>query len=212
MRILVYGALGNIGRRIVAEAYERGHQVTAALRNPDHASRVPQGVTGRTGDAMDAENASTLASGQDLVISATRPSTGNERDLVKTAAALLEGLRPTDTRLLVVGGAASLLAPDTGRTIVDDPRYVSPFWREIALACCDQYAVLKDDLETDWTYLSPPAQLLEGERTGHYRVGNDTLLLDADGRSTISMEDLAVALLDEAETPMRRQTRFTVAY
>jgi putative NADH-flavin reductase len=153
-----------------------------------------------------------LSNGQDLVISATRPVPGNESDHATTAKALLDGLRVTGVRLLLVGGAGSLLAPDTGLPIVDDARYVSPAWRAIAVACCDQYAVCKAEAETDWTYLSPPALLQPGERTGSYRLGRDILLVDAEGRSAISMEDLAVALLDEAESPRHRRARFTVAH
>lgn len=142
-----------------------------------------------------------------MVISATRPAPGNERDLVATAEALLEGLKLTGVRLLLVGGAGSLVAPDTGRSIVDDQRYVSPAWREIAVACCDQFAVCRAETQADWTYLSPPALLQPGERTGRYRMGSNSLLMNADGTSLISMEDLAVALLDEAEEPKHRRAR-----
>lgn len=211
MHIVVFGAAGNVGRRIVAEALTRGHAVTAVLRDLDRVPGCLEGATLRTGDAANATDVARLSAGQDLMISATRPAPGNEGDHARTAKALLEGLRGTGARLLLVGGAGSLLAPDTGLPIVNDPRYVSPAWRAIAVACCDQYAVCKAETETDWTYLSPPAQLQPGERTGSYKLGRDTLLLDAEGRSAISMEDLAVALLDEAEAPRHRRERFTVA-
>lgn len=211
MNIVVFGAAGNVGRRILAEALARGHEVTAALRDPDQAPGFLDGATLRTGDAANPMDVARLSAGQDLVISATRPAPGNERDHARTAKALLEGLRGTGVRLLLVGGAGSLLAPDTGLPIVDDPRYVPPAWRDIAVACCDQHAVCKAETETDWTYLSPPAQLEPGARTGSYRLGSETLLLDTEGRSAISMADLAVALLDEAEAPRHRRERFTVA-
>jgi len=212
MRILVFGAAGNVGRRIVAEAMHRGHQVTSVLRNPDSAPGFLAGSTLQSGNAANAGDVARLSEGQDLVISATRPAAGAERDHAKTAEALLEGLRQSGVRLLLVGGAGSLLAPDTRQEIVDDQRYVQSAWRDIALACCDQYAVCRAETIADWSYLSPPAQLQPGERTGRYRTGGDILLLDADGHSTISMEDLAVALLDEAEVPRHRRARFTVAY
>lgn len=212
MRIVIFGAAGSVGRRVVAEALHRGHQVTAVLRHPERFPGCLEGAELRAGDAMNAEVVAELSRGQDLVISATRPSKGNERDHAKTAFALLEGLRSTRVRLLLVGGAGSLLAPDTGQPIIDDPRYVSPAWREIALACCEQYVVCKNETEADWSYLSPPARLLPGIRTGRYRIGGDILLVDADQKSEISMEDLAVALLDEAERPQHRRSRFTVAH
>ncbi len=212
MRILVFGAAGNVGRRVVAEAVERGHTVTAVTRDPARV-REPLAATAiRAGNAANAQDVAELSVGHDLVISATRPTPGSERDHVRTARALLEGLRPSGVRLLLVGGAGSLLAPDTGQPIVDDQRYVSPEWRDIAVACCEQYAVCRAETEADWTYLSPPALLQPGLRTGRYRTGDDHLLVDADGTSMISMEDLAVALLDEAQQPRHRQARFTVAY
>ena len=212
MRILVFGAAGNVGCRVVAEALTRGHEVTSVLRNLKQAPERLRGSILLTGNAANAGDVAELSVGQDLVISATRPGPGNEHDHAKTAKALLEGLRLTGVRLLLVGGAGSLVAPDTGREIIDDQRYVLPAWREIAVACCDQYAVCRAETEADWTYLCPPARLQPGKRTGHYRTGDDTLLVDADGSSSISMEDLAVALLDEAENPRHRRSRFTVAY
>ena len=95
---------------------------------------------------------------------------------------------------------------------MDDPRYVGPAWRDIALACTEQLAVCREQSHVRWTYLSPPAMLVPGERTGSFRLGSDELLVDAEGESTISMEDLAVALLDEAEQPKHPRARFTVAY
>lgn len=99
-----------------------------------------------------------------------------------------------------------------GSVTADDQRYVSPEWREIAVACCDQLAVCRSETHANRTYLSPPAVLQPGERTGRYRIGDDDLLVDADGASLISMEDLAVALLDETEASRHRRARFTVAY
>lgn len=212
MRITVFGAAGNVGRRILKEAIGRGHEVVAVLRDPTRAAELPADAVVRTGNAADAEDVARLGDGRDLVISATRPAAGHERDHVSTAQALLKGTSMTGVRLLLVGGAGSLLAPDTGRAIVDDPRYVLPAWRDIALACCDQLEVCRAEPRADWTYLSPPALLQPGERTGRYRLGGDRLLLDDEGQSVISMEDLAVALLDEAERPRHRRARFTVAY
>ncbi|MCT7377814.1 NAD(P)-dependent oxidoreductase [Chelativorans salis] len=212
MRITVFGATGNVGRHVVAEALERGHDVTAVTRDPARSADLPAAATARSGNAANADHVATLSAGQDLVISATRPASGSEPELVATAEALLDGLARTGVRLLLVGGAGSLIVPDTGGCLVDDPRYISAGFRDIALACCDQLEVCRVDTAVDWAYLSPPALLEPGDRTGRFRLGGDELLVDAAGRSGISVADLAVALLDEAERPRHRRARFTVAY
>ncbi|TMR90554.1 NAD(P)-dependent oxidoreductase [Nonomuraea basaltis] len=210
MRITVFGATGAVGGRVVAEALSRGHEVTAVARDP--ARLPPTAARVVTGDASDAEDVATLSAGQDLVISATRPAPGYEDDLVTTAKALLAGLARTGVRLLLVGGAAGLTVPGTGGlTVVETPDF-PPALRPIALACNGQLDACRAETGVDWAYLSPPALLEPGERTGVYRLGRDELLADAAGRSAISMEDLAVALLDEAERPRHHRARFTVAY
>ena len=148
------------------------------------------------------------------MISATRPAPGSESDLVTTTKALLAGLARTCVRLLVVGGAGSLVVPDTGgTTVLDHPDFQPPVAaRDLAEACTDQLEACRAEAVVDWAYLSPAALLAPGERTGNYRLGTDELLVDAHGRSTISMEDLAVVLLDEAEHPRQHRTRFTAAY
>ncbi|MFP3920889.1 MAG: NAD(P)-dependent oxidoreductase [Dichotomicrobium sp.] len=213
MKITVFGATGNVGSRTVAEALSRGHKVTAVIRDPAGAEELPTGVTAQQGDAASTDDVAELSAGQDVVISATRPAAGRESELVRMARALLDGVGQTGVRLLLVGGAGSLRVPDANGTLaVDDPRFVPAAWRDIALACVAQYEVCRAETGADWTYLSPPALLTPGERTGSYRLGADTLLVDAEGRSAISMEDFAVALLDEAEQPRHRRQRFTVAY
>lgn len=212
MRITVFGAAGNVGSRVVAEALSRGHEVTAVVRDPARFHELPAGVHARAGDAGRTEDVAELSAGQDVVISATRPAPGSERELVATTRALLAGLAPTSVRLLVVGGAAGLTVPGTGgATVMDDPEFPAD-WREIALACNAQLEVCRAETVVDCAYLSPAALLEPGERTGAYRLGADELLVDAEGNSTISMEDLAVALLDEAEQPKHHRTRFTAAY
>ncbi|MER7506045.1 NAD(P)-dependent oxidoreductase [Nonomuraea pusilla] len=208
MRITVFGAAGGVGRRVLAEAVDRGHDVTAVVRDPARRPGLPGRVV--AGDAAAVEDVVRLSAGQDVVISATRPAPGHEQDLVTTAEALLAGLARTGVRLLLVGGAGSLTVPGGG-ALVDTPDF-PPDWRPIALACGDQLDACRADTAVDWAYLSPPALLEPGVRTGRYRLGRDELLTDASGRSEISMEDLAVALLDEAERPRHHRARFTVAY
>ncbi|MEU5427990.1 NAD(P)H-binding protein [Streptomyces olivoreticuli] len=213
MRITVFGAAGNVGSRVVAEALSRGHEVTAVVRDPARFPHLPAGAEARTGDAADADDVAALSAGQDLVITATRPAPGRESEHAATTRALLAGLARTGVRLLVVGGAGSLTVPGSGGGVVrDDPAFAPAAIRPIAQAGTEQLAVCRAETTVDWAYLSPAALLEPGERTGTYRLGTDELLVDAEGNSAISMEDLAVALLDEAERPKHRRTRFTVAY
>ncbi|MGX1804671.1 NAD(P)-dependent oxidoreductase [Nocardia sp. NPDC055321] len=212
MRITVFGAAGGVGARVVAEALSRGHEVVAVSRNPQRLSALPVAVELRAGDAADPEQVADLGADSDVVISATRPVPGREHELARVAAALLEGLGGTETRLLVVGGAGSLTVPGTGRTLAEQPDFPADL-RPIAEGCDRQLAVFRDHAgAVDWSYLSPSALLEPGVRTGSYRLGADDLISDSEGNSAISMEDLAVALLDEAERPKHHRVRFTVGY
>ncbi|MEV0292206.1 NAD(P)H-binding protein [Nocardia sp. NPDC050710] len=211
MRITVFGAAGDVGRRVVAEALTRGHEVTAVVRDLARADGVPAGATIRTGDASNRSDVESLSAGQDLVITATRPGVGRESELPAVTAVLLAGLARTGVRLLVVGGASTLLLPGAdGLTLHESPDFPAEL-RAIAQACAEQLALCRTETVAEWAYVSPPAELVPGVRTGVYRLGVDELLADANGDSTISMEDFAVALLDEAERPAHRRIRFTVA-
>ncbi|MFF2021462.1 NAD(P)-dependent oxidoreductase [Streptomyces sp. NPDC058171] len=234
MRVTVFGAAGNAGSRIVNEALVRGHEVTAVVRDSARFAQLPARVTPRVGDASRAAEVRALAAGQDVVIGATRPPQGQEDELAAAARGLLAGLTGTGVRLLVVGGAGSLVVPGSGgRLLVDDPAYVPPAWRHVALGSQRQLEVFRaatdatdatgtdssgtdasandaSGTDVDWAYVSPPAILEPGERTGRYRTGHDGVLTGPDGLSRISMEDLAIALLDEVERPRHHRTRFTL--
>ncbi|MFE0098833.1 NAD(P)-dependent oxidoreductase [Streptomyces sp. NPDC059009] len=213
MKITVFGAAGTAGSRIVAEALNRGHEVTAVVRDPARTGGIPAAARIRTGDASDPSAVAALAEGQDLVISATRPAPGRESELAAVTRALLAGLHGTGVRLLLVGGAASLTLPGTGGTTVADAPGFPAFLRPIALACNEQLdAVRTTAHDVDWAYLSPAAELEPGERTGRFRLGTDELIVDAEGVSALSMEDLAVVLVDEAERPKHHRARFTAGY
>lgn len=213
MRITVFGAAGSAGSKIVTEALSRGHEVTAVVRSDTRFDQLPNAVNKQEGDASRIEDVIKLSEGQDIVIAATRPPEGKERELITISQALLTGLEQTQVRLIALGGAGSLNVADRKSTlVVDDARYVSPAWRDIAVACVDQYNIYKAETRVNWTYLSPPAMLLAGERTAKYRLGKDDLLVDQQGQSKISYEDLAVAMIDEAENNDFPQQRFTLAY
>jgi putative NADH-flavin reductase len=211
MRIVIFGAAGSVGARVVAEALSRGHVVRAVVRNQDQLSSLPAGVERRIGNATSVEQVAALSADQDLVISATRPAAGQEQELVAAAKALLAGVTHNGARLLLIGGAASLKVSATGRRVVDEPGFVPVSLREISVACCMQFDVCTADEKASWTYISPPALLVPGKRTGRYRSGHEHLLFDSEGNSTISLEDFAVAVLDEAESPRHYRSRFTVA-
>ncbi|QYN32065.1 NAD(P)H-binding protein [Pseudonocardia sp. DSM 110487] len=213
MQITVIGAAGFVGSRVVTEAVARGHDVTAVVRDRSRAAVLPAGVRVRSGDAADIADVAMLGDGQDAVVAATRPPAGRESELVATTKALLAGLAGTGARLVVVGGAGSLAVPGSGgRLVAEDPDLVEPDYRGIARAGVRQLAACRAAVDVDWTYVSPPAAMLPGARTGRYRLGGDELLVDAAGRSAISVEDMAVALVDEIEAPAHRRVRFTVAY
>ncbi|MGW2396265.1 NAD(P)-dependent oxidoreductase [Kitasatospora sp. NPDC001664] len=212
MRITVFGAAGAAGSRIVTEAVARGHEVTAVVRSPERYPDLHPGARHRSADALDPDRIAELTEGQDVVIGATRPVPGREEEHAAVTRALLAGLAKSGARLLLLGGAGSLLLPGGGGlTVIDGPDF-PPSWRPIALACNEQLAACLADDTVDWAYLSPAAVLEPGERTGSYRLGTDELVVDAEGNSAISMEDVAVALLDEAERPRHHRTRFTVGY
>ncbi len=213
MKVTVFGAAGNVGKRVIDEAIMRGHEVTAVLRNSARAAELNPAAKVVIGDADKVSDVVRLSAGQDIVISATRPPQGAESQLVTTAQSLLSGLAQTKVRLLLVGGAASLTVPNSqGTLVVDDINLVPLAWRDIALACLEQYQLCQKNTSVNWSYLSPPALISPGERTGTFRLGSDELLVDEQGDSAISFEDFAIALVDEAEQQSHNRKRFTVAY
>lgn len=213
MKITIFGAAGEVGSRIVSEAVSRGHEVTAVVRDPAQFNKLPQSVKACTGDAAITDDVVRLTAGQELVISAVRPPTGNEELLAPITQSILSGAVKSDVRVLVVGGAASLMLPGKGdTTVLTEPNFLPKEVINIARACFAQHEICKAEENANWTYLSPPAMLTPGARTGNYRLGTDELIFDKGGLSQISMEDFAVVLLDEAEQPKHQRRRFTAAY
>jgi putative NADH-flavin reductase len=213
MKITVLGAAGNAGSRVVAEALSRGHEVTAVERKSTGSNNLPTGVNVLTGDANNVEDVAKISTGQDVVISAIRPEPNNKNETVATTNALMDGLAQTGVRLLIVGGAATLTVPGTGgKTVMEDSNFLPVSARHVGKASAEQLEPCLAETRVDWAYLSPAAQFAPGKRTGNFRLGTNELLLDAKGNSAISMEDLAVVLVNEAERPMHHRTRFTAAY
>lgn len=209
MKILLIGASGNIGRRIMAEATSRGHAVTAVARDQSKIEGNGGDVAIVSADVLKRHDMKTLVCDHDVVINAAAPSE-NVNDVSAAANVLIGVLHETpDTRLIVVGGAGSLEV-EGGKQLVETPEFPDE-WKSLAKA--HREALNRYRRSTiEWTYLSPPADIRPGTRTGKYREGKDRLLIDETGKSTISIEDFAVAVLDEVEHPHHIQERFTVAY
>lgn len=211
LRVAVLGAAGRMGSRLVREALGRGHVVTAVVRAPSQRADLPGGAIPVVADVSDPAQVEALAVGQDVVVDATRPVPDDPDQTVATTRGILDGLRATTARLLVSGGAAVLDAPGTGRRVLDDPDLLPPPYQAIGRASALQHQVVASETQLDWAYACPPLQLEPGRRTGRYRSGGHTLPMDPDGRSALSMEDLAAALLDEAERPTVHRDHFAVA-
>lgn len=203
MKIALIGATGFIGSRLLAELVSRGHNVSAITRNP---GKVPAqaGVTPVQGDVFDKAGLAALLGGHDAVISAVHFTQSDPAGLI--AAVRQSGVK----RYLVVGGAGSLeVAP--GLKLFDTPDFPAIYLDE-AKAGGAFLDLLKQENGLDWSFLSPAAVIAPGERTGKFRLGGDQLLVDAEGRSAISAEDFAIALVDELEKPAHSRQRFSVAY
>jgi putative NADH-flavin reductase len=202
MKIALIGATGNAGSRILAELSRRGHHVTAIARQPDKVPALP-GVTAVKADAGDVAGLAAAIKGHDAVISSVHFTASDPHKLI---AAVREAGVP---RYLVVGGAGSLeVAP--GVKLIDTPEFPALYKAE-ASAGGDFLDLLRQQPALDWTFLSPSAMFVPGERTGKFRIGGDQLLSNAQG-SSISFEDYAIALADEIEKPAHSRRRFTVGY
>jgi putative NADH-flavin reductase len=205
LTITVYGGTGNIGQRIVQEALSRGHQVTVVARNPATLAINAPGLAVAKGDVTDTAQVTKQLAGQDVVISAIgvgRDDQGNDL-LMRAAQSLVTAMRSLGNKaphLIVVGGGSTL---QPGSPMSQRPAGVQ---QQQAL---DYLRTVKD---VSWSYFSPAAQIRPGTRTGRFRLGSDQLVKDAAGNSIISMEDYAVAMIDEAEKPAHTRQQFTIGY
>jgi putative NADH-flavin reductase len=217
MRIVLYGATGRAGSRILTELLGRGHEVVAVVRNPDKLA-PNDGLTVQQGDLSSVEAIAEAIGGAQAVISAYAPpadKTDQLLDVTKREIAAVQQVSQQASspenapRLIVVGGAGSLeVAP--GVTLESTKDFPAA-WKPIAQAHEKALELLRAST-IDWTYLSPSAFFEPGQRTGKFRLGQDQLLTAPDGKSWISMEDYAIALVDELEQPQHRRQRFTVGY
>ena len=212
-KIMLIGSSGMIGQRILHEALNRGLHVTAVVRDTSRTGEHRAGLDYHTGDVFKPETIATAALDHDVVVSAYGPGKGDPHLVVKAAHALIEALtRVEPIRLIAVSGAGSLEVK-SGVQLVNTPDFPAA-WKAVALAHRAALDVYRQAgmAEFDWTAASPPALIAPGTRTGKYRAETDQLLVDDAGKSYISAEDFAVAIVDEIEKPHFQGQRFTVAY
>jgi hypothetical protein len=209
MHIALYGATGNAGSRILTELLSCGHDVKAITRDP---AKLPvrDGLTVVQGDADSAEEIASKIKGVDAVVSSYGPPAYDTDQLLPVTEHLIAAVKQTGVpRLLVAGGAGSLeVAP--GVTVIDSGHLPSE-WMAIAVSHAKALEMLRQS-EINWTYFSPAGFFVPGERTGKFRLGTDQLIANEQGDSRISLEDYAIALVDELESPKHERQRFTIGY
>ena len=213
MKIALIGATGFVGSAILKEALDRGHEVTGITRHPEKLSAHPKLHTEKC-DVHNADEVVRLVAGQDVVISAFNPGWTNPdiyNQQVKGTRAIIDGVKKAGVkRLLFVGGAGSLEVK-AGVQALDLPGFPTEY-KQGALATREALNLLRKEPSLEWSFLSPPADISPGQRTGKFRLGTDQMLSDANGQSHISTQDYAVAMIDEVEQPKHIQQRFTVGY
>jgi putative NADH-flavin reductase len=208
MKVAVIGATGNAGSKITAELLKRGHYIRAIVRSRDKIAST-KGLEIATSDLSQVAQLVDALNGADAVVSAYRPPVDDNDQIVGTTKPITQAVKKNNQRLLVVGGAGGLfVAP--GVTAI-----ASGHLPDFALPIARAHEQVRLDLEgsgADWTYFAPAGLFEPGERTGKFRLGKDDLIVDASGNSRISMEDYAIAAVDELENPKHRGERFTIGY
>lgn len=215
-KIVIFGASGMIGQRAAQEALSRGHEVTAAVRNPAKVTEQHPNLTVQAADVNDPAAVEKIIAGADAVISTVSPRTPGvdpKDQVTANIDSLLTALRSLGDGapyLVVVGGAGSLLI-GSGERLVDQP-FFPDIYKPEALAHAAGLETLRGVSDVTWTYVSPAGVIQPGERTGTFRLGDDYLVADAEGNSNISAEDYAIVLIDEVEKREHAGRRFTAAY
>jgi hypothetical protein len=213
MKIALIGATGFVGAALLSEALARGHQVTAIVRHPEKLPRHAA-LTPLAADAYSVDAIARAVAGHDVVLSAFNPGWGLadiRQRFIDGSRAIIAGTRRAGIeRLLVIGGAGSLyVAP--GLQLIDTPEFPSE-WKEGAEGARQTLDMLRDEQQLNWTFVSPPAHLQPGERSGRYRLGGEQLPMQGDEPASISVADLAVGVLDELERPRHSRQRFTLSH
>jgi len=215
MKVALIGASGFVGKAVLNELLQRDHQVTAIVRHPEKLQ--PQDdLTVIGADATDVNALASAIKGNDAAISTFNAGWTNPNlyaDFLGGSKSVQAGVKASGVkRLLVVGGAGSLFI--NGSQLVDSPDFPAEY-KAGATAARDYLNELKQETELDWVFLSPAIEMhpgTSGVRTGHYRKGLENPVFNESGRSILSVEDLAVVIVDEIEQANHSRQRFTAAY
>ncbi|GHO47972.1 NAD(P)-dependent oxidoreductase [Ktedonospora formicarum] len=212
LRIALFGASGMVGQRIAREALKRGHSITAIVRASTYLTISHPRLEVAVADASVPADVAEIVQGYDVVVSALGPSASAPAStFVDLTRSLIEGVgRSGVPRLIAVGGAGSLEVKP-GVQLMDTPDFPEDL-QAIARAHREALAYYRPVNAFDWTVISPAANIEPGQCTGHYRTATDQLVTNAQGESNISVEDFAIAVLDELEEPHHNRQRFTVGY
>ena len=216
-KIAIIGATGFVGTAVVKEALDRGFRVTALARNPEKLTVQHDNLVRVKADVFNVDELAEVLKGHDVVISTYNPGWTNPNiyeDYLKGSKAVQEGVKKSGVkRFLVVGGAGSLyVAP--GVQLIDTPQFPAEY-KPGAQAAREYLEVIKGEDRLDWTFVSPAIEMHQGtsgERRGTYRTATENPVFDTEGRSVLSVEDLAVAIVDEVEEERFVRQRFTAAY
>jgi len=211
MKIVLFGATGNLGNVILDEALDRGHEVIAVVRDPAKLTTKHAALSVVQGDVAKPASYAAALAGADAAIASVNDH-ANPANVPHQATVLLDALSAASVRRFAwVGGAGSLeTAP--GVRVIDDPGFPEA-WKAAANAQVDALAVFRaSKAPIDWTYISPAAEIAPGERKGSFRVGGEQLLTDAQGHSRISIADFAIGVLDRVEKGDAVRKRVTFAY
>ena len=217
MRIVLLGATGFVGSALLKEALDRGYEVTAIARDPEKLEKR-KGLTAKAGDVYDTDGLASLIAGHDALISAFNPgwTPGKVKpemydEQVRGTSSIIAAVKKAGINRVLWTGGAGGLAVAPGVQLIDTPNF--PDWvKPGSRATSAALEQLRSEPLLEWSFLSPSAMLEPGRRTGEFRLGGDQLLVDANGESRISVQDFAVAMLDELEHPAHVRQRFTVGY
>ncbi len=207
MKIGIIGANGKAGSLILKEAVKRGHEVTAIVRDASKLQNNQVSVLEKNILELIKADVEDL----DVIVNAFGAPLGEEQAHVDAGHALIEAVKGTNTRIIVVGGAGSLYV-DEAKTLqlIDTPEFPD-FVKPTANGQARNLQELKETADITWTFISPSAVFdPEGKRTGTYQTGKDNLLVNSKGESYISYADFAIAVIDEIENPKHLNQRFTV--
>jgi len=204
------GANGHIGSRILAEALEAGHTVRAIVRSPEKVTVTHPRLTVVKGNVFQPETIAAALDGLDVLVSAIAPSRHPDEKFTKAAGNLVALVRDAGIpRLVCVGGAGSLEVAPGVRLI--DSGAIPDDWKWLVQDHIDALGVLKAS-DIAWTFFSPAGEIAPGTRTGKYRLGGTSLIVDQEGKSRISTEDYAAALVAELENGAYIRSQFTIGY